>query len=161
MVVCGVKNRRILYLLCLRKTSNDSLGWQHNYPQDNFVLEEQTNIRLLGQKLFDITYADGCSNLIAVDSKNRVSLQYTLWVTWSVFLKYFSFFYYYVNRFIKFQLRIQRIGQLLSRLKHFIMLPLLRPVNDGLSLAMTTVWCWAFMMRILWFQILLRIRLVI
>lgn len=78
MVVCGVKNRRILYLLCLRKTSNDSLGWQHNYPQDNFVLEEQTNIRLLGQKLFDITYADGCSNLIAVDSKNRVSLQYTL-----------------------------------------------------------------------------------
>uniref|UniRef100_A0A1A9WXI7 NB-ARC domain-containing protein n=1 Tax=Glossina brevipalpis TaxID=37001 RepID=A0A1A9WXI7_9MUSC len=71
MIVCGVKHKRILYLLCLRKTGEDGLGWQHSSISGDVVLEEQTNIRLLGQKLFDVTY-DEYTNVIAADSKNRV-----------------------------------------------------------------------------------------
>ncbi|KAL9925573.1 death-associated APAF1-related killer [Glossina fuscipes fuscipes] len=71
MIVCGVKNKRILYLLCLRKTGEDALGWQHSSITDDIILEEQINIRLLGQKLFDVTY-DDYTNLIAADSKNRI-----------------------------------------------------------------------------------------
>lgn len=75
MISCGVRRKKLLYLFCLRRTEQNTVGWEHTEHEvnDNIALE-QKNARLLGGKLFHVAYDNDDSQLYAVDSKSMVSI---------------------------------------------------------------------------------------
>ncbi|XP_073844584.1 death-associated APAF1-related killer [Musca autumnalis] len=75
MVTCGVKHKKIIYLLGLCKTSENRLEWQHNVVHNAEQLgegEKLSTVRFKGKRLFDVVCNNGENFIYAVDSENRI-----------------------------------------------------------------------------------------
>ncbi|XP_061400003.1 uncharacterized protein LOC133335719 [Musca vetustissima] len=76
MVTCGLKHKKIIYLLGLCKTPEGRLDWQHNIMynagNDLAVGEQLGAVRFKGKRMFDVACYDGENFIYAVDSENRI-----------------------------------------------------------------------------------------